>query len=88
MLSALVFCSVIINFVFVSIDICFEQLLILLLLVFISVLRTYSFVFFPQQSLICILSPLMYVFSIYSFLSLLNIDISLFLFSSDSFACS
>ena len=43
MLSPLVFCSVISNFVFVSIDICSEQLLILLLLVFMSVLRTHSF---------------------------------------------
>ena len=46
MLSALVFCSVINNFVFVSIDICFEQLLILLLLMFMSVLGTCSFGFF------------------------------------------
>ena len=43
MLSLLVFCSVISDFVFVSIDICFEQLLIFLLLVFMSVLRTHSF---------------------------------------------
>ena len=43
MLSLLVFCSLIIDFVFVSIDICFEQLLIFLLLVFMSVLRTHSF---------------------------------------------
>ena len=43
MLSLLVFCSVISDFVFVSIDICFELLLIFLLLVFMSVLRTHSF---------------------------------------------
>ena len=49
MLSALVFYSIINNLVFVSIDICFEQLLILLLLMFMSVLGTHTFGFFFSE---------------------------------------